>query len=66
MEQADPKTMKTRICRVYFKPILTYNSKIITFTKRKKGKIQAMYIKFLTNTEEKIRRDKIKNKIIRK
>jgi hypothetical protein len=47
--------------------VLTYNAKVWILTERSKNKsiIQALYKKFLRSTEEKIRRNRIRNESFR-
>lgn len=53
------------MCKLYFKPILTYASETWTMTKKDQSRIQAIDMKFLRSTIQKTRRDKIRNEEIR-
>jgi hypothetical protein len=57
----DPKTVH----KMYFKPISTFNAETWTHTKRKKSKTQALDMKFLTGTERRTRKDRIRYEIFR-
>jgi hypothetical protein len=51
MKYIDTKTIQTTLCRIYIKPILTYNAETWTLTMRKTRKVQAMGMNILRSMQ---------------